>query len=84
MPATPFPVDDTAHDAVVVAGRAAERLDDESHAYLPALAGLMRRFGDADKSVLGICLGSQLLARAYGAENRIGTAPEFGWCTVWR
>jgi GMP synthase-like glutamine amidotransferase len=43
---------------------------------------LMRRFGDADKSVLGVCLGSQLLARAYGADNLIGKAPEFGWCTV--
>ena len=39
----------------------------------------MRRFGDADKSVLGICLGSQLLARAYGGENILGSAREFAW-----
>lgn len=77
-----IPADDANHDAIVVMGGPQNALDDENHAYLPALGGLMRRFGDADKSVLGVCLGSQLLARAYGAENLIGTAPEFGWCTV--
>ena len=77
-----IPADDTAHDAIVVMGGPQNACDDERHAYLPDLARLMRRFGDAEKSVLGVCLGSQLLARAYGAENLIGTAPEFGWCTV--
>lgn len=74
--------DDAAHDAIVVMGGPQNALDDERHGYLPALATLMRRFGDAGKSVLGVCLGSQLLARAYGAQNLIGAAPEFGWCTV--
>ena len=78
----PIPADETGHDAIVVMGGPQNAVDDERHAYLPALAALMRRFGEADKSVLGVCLGSQLLARAYGAENLIGTAPEFGWCSV--
>lgn len=77
-----IPADETNHDAIVVMGGPQNARDDERHAYLPALAALMRRFGDADKSVLGVCLGSQLLARAYGADNLIGKAPEFGWCTV--
>jgi len=77
-----LPADDAGHDAIVVMGGPQNARDDERHAYLPALAALMRRFGDADKSVLGVCLGSQLLARAYGAENLIGAAPEFGWCSV--
>ena len=55
-----------AHDALVVFGGEQNARDDEKHPYLPALASLMRRFGDSDKAVLGICLGSQLLARAYG------------------
>jgi GMP synthase (glutamine-hydrolysing) len=69
-------------DALVVFGGEQNARDDEKHPYLPELAALMREFGDGDKAVLGICLGSQLLARAYGGDNLIGTAPEFGWCRI--
>ncbi|MDC9808800.1 type 1 glutamine amidotransferase [Rhizobium binxianense] len=67
------------HDALVVLGGEQSALDDEAHPYLPELARLARRFGDAGKAVLGICLGSQILARAYGADNLLGAAREFGW-----
>ena len=74
-----LPTDSSGHDAIVVFGGEQNALADDRHPYLPALAALMRQFGDADKAVLGICLGSQLLARGYGGENHVGTAPEFGW-----
>jgi GMP synthase-like glutamine amidotransferase len=32
--------------------------------------------------VLGICLGAQLIARGYGAENILGRPVEFGWQEV--
>lgn len=70
------------HDALVVFGGEQSALDDHTHPYLPSLARLMRAFGEADKAVLGICLGSQVLARAYGAENILGQTPEFGWHRV--
>lgn len=70
------------HDALIVFGGEQAATDDHTHPYLPALAQLMRRYSEADKAVLGICLGSQILARGFGAENRLGAAPEFGWCTV--
>jgi GMP synthase (glutamine-hydrolysing) len=70
------------HDAIAVFGGEQSALDDHTHPYLPALAGLMRAFGDTGRPVLGICFGSQILARAYGATNLIGTAPEFGWHEV--
>lgn len=69
-------------DALVVLGGGQNARDDDAHPYFPALLSLMREFGDGGKAVLGICLGSQLLARAYGAENLIGAAPEFGWGKV--
>jgi len=72
----------TGHDALVVLGGGQNALDDEAYPYMPGLLSLMRDFGEGDKAVLGICLGSQLLARAYGGDNLLGAAPEFGWHKV--
>lgn len=70
------------YDALVVFGGEQSARDDHTHPYLPALAALMRQMAEQDRAVLGICLGSQLLARGCGAENRLGQATEFGWCRV--
>lgn len=80
--ADPLPEDFSGYDAVVVFGGEQSAIDDARHPYLPHLARLMRKGVEAGQAVLGICLGSQLMARAFGAENRIGQAPEFGWCPV--
>src|SRR5690242_7692256 len=64
------------HDGLIVLGGKQRAVDDVDYPYLPTLAQLMRRFGDADKAVLGICLGSQLLARAYGGDNILDSAKE--------
>lgn len=74
-------VSDGFHGMVVLGGEQSA-LDDELHPYLPDLARLMKRFGDDEKAVLGICLGSQLLARAHGGVNILGEAREFGWHRV--
>jgi len=78
----PLPETPDGHDAIIVLGGGQSALDDAEHPYLPDLARLMRAFGDADKSVLGICLGSQILARGYGAQNVLGRPTEFGWHEV--
>jgi len=69
-------------DALVVFGGEQAAVDDHTHPYLPDLARLMADFTALDRPVLGICLGSQLLARAYGSQNHLGIAPEFGWVDV--
>jgi GMP synthase (glutamine-hydrolysing) len=69
---------------LVVFGGEQSAVDDARHPYLPRLAQLMRGWGEAGGAVLGICLGAQLLARGCGAVNRVGGAPEFGWCEVRR
>jgi GMP synthase (glutamine-hydrolysing) len=69
-------------DALIVFGGEQTATDDHTHPYLPGLARLMADYTAMDRPVLGICLGSQILARAYGAENHLGTAPEFGWVDV--
>lgn len=77
-----LPLDSAAHDAMVVLGGAQNALDDEICPYFPELLDLARDFAGKDRAVLGICLGSQLVARAFGGENRIGGASEFGWHKV--
>lgn len=69
-------------DALVVFGGEQAATDDHTHPYLPGLARLMADYTAMDRPVLGICLGSQILARAFGGENHLGTAPEFGWVDV--
>ncbi len=78
----PLPKTADDHDAIVVLGGGQNARDDENYPYIPALLELMRDFAERDRALLGICLGSQLLARAYGGDNLIGAAPEFGWRTV--
>ncbi|WP_269933528.1 type 1 glutamine amidotransferase [Aminobacter sp. HY435] len=77
-----LPANASNHDAIVMLGGGQNALDDGHSPYFPELLALIRDFVDRDKAVLGICLGSQLLARAFGGQNRIGGATEFGWHTV--
>jgi GMP synthase-like glutamine amidotransferase len=79
-----LPTDDADFDALVVLGGDQNALADDDYPYLPGLARLIKRFGDSEKAVLGICLGSQLVARGYGAQNIIGRPTEFGWHEVTR
>jgi GMP synthase (glutamine-hydrolysing) len=69
-------------DALVVFGGEQAATDDHTHPYLPDLARLMADYTAMDRPVLGICLGSQVLARAFGGQNQLGVAPEFGWVDV--
>jgi GMP synthase (glutamine-hydrolysing) len=77
-----LPPDAGGHDGLVVLGGAQDALADATHPYLPALADLTRAFGEADRSVLGICLGAQIVARGHGARNLLGRPVEFGWRPV--
>lgn len=80
----PLPQDLTGVDALVVFGGEQSARADRTHPYIPQLCALMQGAVNDAKATLGICLGSQLLARAYGAQNHIGTAPEFGWVRIER
>lgn len=73
--------DDDYHGLIVLGGEQNALADDE-FPYFPHLLRLIRTFGDSDIAVLGICLGAQLVARAYGGENLLDRPMEFGWKEV--
>ena len=77
-----LPRDHRRYDALVVLGGEQSAVDDAEHPYLPKVAALTRAFGEADKAVLGICLGAQLVARGHGGDNILGRPIEFGWHPV--
>lgn len=77
-----LPVGPQTHDGMVVLGGIQNALADNKSPWMPALTELMREYVTVEKPLLGICLGSQLLARAYGGDNIIGGAEEFGWQQV--
>lgn len=69
-------------DAVIVLGGAMHPDEEETHGWLRAevdwIAGELAR----GTPMLGVCLGSQLLARAAGAEVYRAAEPEVGWLPV--
>ncbi|MBN2559701.1 MAG: type 1 glutamine amidotransferase [Phycisphaerae bacterium] len=79
----PDPLPDVkAFDAVVVLGSPASCVELEEHPDLLRAHELVARCVDADRAILGTCLGGQLLARVLGANVRRNEAGEFGCCQV--
>jgi GMP synthase (glutamine-hydrolysing) len=73
-----MPEDSADHDGLLILGGAMNAYDDGRCRHFPALLDLARTYAAERKPVLGICLGGQLLARAWGAKVHLGAAPEFG------
>lgn len=76
MPATP-----DCHDAMLILG-GPMGVNDPGHSHFEATYRLVRRFDGARKPVLGICLGGQVIAKAFGARvTRLGFV-EFGFTGI--
>jgi GMP synthase (glutamine-hydrolysing) len=56
--------------------------EDDTYPHDPRLFGLARAFHEANKPLLGICLGAQILARALGERVYRHREMEFGFCPV--
>ncbi|MGO8917856.1 MAG: glutamine amidotransferase [Stellaceae bacterium] len=69
-------------DLLVVLGGPIGAYQEEIYPFLAAELGLIERRLARAKPVLGICLGSQLMARALAARVYPGTGKEIGWAPL--
>ena len=69
-------------DGVVAMGGPMNVDEDETHPALAAERQWLAEAASHEMPILGICLGAQLLARALGAEVRLGERPEIGFAPV--
>lgn len=78
----PLPEDLDGWDGVFFLGGPMAAYDDGGFPTARHEIELIKKGIEADKPVLGICLGSQLIARAAGAPVYAGQQKEIGWSTV--
>jgi GMP synthase-like glutamine amidotransferase len=71
-------------DMLTVMGGPMSANDEAQLGWLASEIALVREAIAADKTVLGICLGAQIIAKALGARVYPGSAKEIGWFPVQR
>jgi len=71
-------------DWLVVMGGPMGIYDHEAHPWLEAEKDFIRQAIDSGKTVLGICLGAQLIADVLGAKVYPGPQKEIGWFPIQR
>lgn len=79
---TRIPSETASFAGLVLLGGPMNAFDDRRCPHFPGLLELAREFAASGRPVLGVCLGAQLLARAFGGEVRLGAAPEFGMASL--
>lgn len=70
--------DITPYDMLLVMGGTMNVYQEDKYPWLVKETQAIRQAVEADKAVLGLCLGGQLLAKALGAQVRLGAATEIG------
>lgn len=67
------------YDGLIVLGGPMNACEDDNFPHLARVAELIREFHSQGKPVLGICLGAQLIARAFGSRVYQNEVPELGF-----
>ncbi len=84
LPTRGAPPENVAADALIVLGGAMHPDQEEQHGWLTPELRYLQEHLERGTPMLGVCLGSQLIARAAGAEVFRASEPEVGWLPVER
>jgi GMP synthase (glutamine-hydrolysing) len=76
------PADPFGYDGILVLGGAMNVDEAERNPWLAEEKALLRELLEREVSLLGLCLGAQLVAEAAGGEARRAPEPEIGWHRV--
>lgn len=76
------PDDPLGYDAVITFGGSMNAHEEDRHEWLRSEKELIRALVDREVPLLGVCLGSQLIADALGGSAPKASRPEFGWHRV--
>ena len=80
LPLEPVPGSHEAHDALVVMGGPMGVYEADAYPFIEETRKLIRGFHAAEKPVMGVCLGSQLVASTFGADVwKMDDLVEFGF-----
>lgn len=78
----PIPANSDRYDALLIMGGSMNAEQDDQYPYLLAVTVLIRNFHAAAKPVMGVCLGAQLIARAFGKRVYRNDVVEMGFTPV--
>ncbi|QWR77525.1 type 1 glutamine amidotransferase [Candidatus Magnetomonas plexicatena] len=70
------------YDSLVILGGPMSVNETDKYPFLIEEEALLKDFIDKGKKVLGICLGSQMIAKVLGEQVYKGPAPEIGWYDI--
>ncbi len=76
-----FP-DDTSFDMLIIMGGSASVYENKKFPWLSDEKIFIQKAIDANKKILGICLGAQILADVFGAKVYRGSSKEIGWFPI--
>lgn len=78
----PYPTDLSAYSGIVAMGGPMGVYEEDHHPWLQQEDVLLKAALQQNVPILGVCLGSQLIAKAAGAEVKPGPRKEIGWYSL--